>query len=111
MHSAGSTASAAATANGALTLQDVSNAEETMAPLKEDAKRYTAHCVGHAHIDMNWMWGYNETASLTVDTFRTVLKLMAEYPDFCFSQSQPPACFHNSGGLWPAFTYSTRRVA
>ena len=75
-------------ANGALTLQDVSNAEETMAPLKEDAKRYTAHCVGHAHIDMNWMWGYNETASLTVDTFRTVLKLMAEYPDFCFSQSQ-----------------------
>jgi alpha-mannosidase len=34
--------------------------------------------VGHAHIDMNWMWGYDETASITLDTFRTMLDLMNE---------------------------------
>ncbi|MCL2813112.1 MAG: glycosyl hydrolase-related protein [Oscillospiraceae bacterium] len=34
------------------------------------------------------MWGYQETAAVTVDTFRTVLGLMDEYPDFTFSQSQ-----------------------
>ena len=37
---------------------------------------------------MNWMWGYQETAAVTADTFRTVLDLMKEYPDFTFSQSQ-----------------------
>jgi alpha-mannosidase len=37
---------------------------------------------------MNWMWGYQETTSVTVDTFRTVLDLMAEYPDFTYAQSQ-----------------------
>ena len=63
-------------------------AERILAPVAKTAKSYHIHCMGHAHIDMNWMWGYNETASLTVDTFRTVLDLMKEYPDFKFSQSQ-----------------------
>ncbi len=51
-------------------------------------KAYTVYCVSHAHIDMNWMWGYHETASVTVDTFRTILTLMEEYPEFTFAQSQ-----------------------
>jgi alpha-mannosidase len=37
---------------------------------------------------MNWRWGYQETASVTVDTFRTILDLMKEYPDLTFAQSQ-----------------------
>jgi len=37
---------------------------------------------------MNWMWGYQETAAITVDTFRTILDLMNEYPEFTYSQSQ-----------------------
>lgn len=37
---------------------------------------------------MNWMWGFQETAAVTVDTFRTVLDLMREYPDFTYAQSQ-----------------------
>ena len=40
------------------------------------------------HIDMNWMWGYQETAAVTVDTFRTMLDLMNEYPEYKFSQSR-----------------------
>ena len=74
--------------NGAITHADVKAVEALLMPIAPEARNYTVHCAGHAHIDMNWMWGYNETASLTVDTFRTVLKLMSEYPDFCFSQSQ-----------------------
>ena len=68
--------------NGALTLNDAYAVEEALSPMKDEARRYKAHCVGHAHIDMNWMWGYNETANLTVDTFRTVLRLMQEYPEY-----------------------------
>lgn len=62
--------------------------EEALAPLSVVAKGYKLHVVSHAHIDMNWMWGYQETVNVTLDTFRTILRLMAEYPDFTYSQSQ-----------------------
>jgi len=66
----------------------VAEAESVLAPLGETAKSYTVHCVGHAHIDMNWMWSWPETVAVTNDTFTTVMRLMDEYPGFCFSQSQ-----------------------
>ena len=70
-------------------LQSAVNAAEAgLAPLAAVAKSYTIHCVGHAHIDMNWMWSWPETVSVTNDSFMTVLRLMEEFPDFKFSQSQ-----------------------
>ncbi|MBA3710433.1 MAG: hypothetical protein H0W83_16640, partial [Planctomycetes bacterium] len=66
----------------------VTKAEAQMAPIGTVAKTFTIHCAGHAHIDMNWLWGWQETVACTVDTFETVLKLMDEFPDFCFTQSQ-----------------------
>ena len=66
----------------------VADAETLLAPVGKLAKTYTLHCVGHAHIDMNWMWSWPETVAVTHDTFLTVLKLMDEFPDFCFTQSQ-----------------------
>ena len=66
----------------------VREAEAVMAPIGKAAKTYTVYCVGHAHIDMNWMWSWPETVATTNDTFSTVLRLMDEYPDFCFTQSQ-----------------------
>ncbi|MDR1705045.1 MAG: hypothetical protein LBS19_10245 [Clostridiales bacterium] len=75
-------------ADGVLTDSRAKQAEDKLLPLAAAAKRYTVLCAGHAHIDMNWMWRYDETVSITLDTFRTVLSLMDEYPDFRFSQSQ-----------------------
>jgi len=66
----------------------VRRAEDLLTPLCEEAKKYTIYCVGHAHIDMNWMWSWPETVSVTQDTFTTVLRLMEEFPEFHFSQSQ-----------------------
>jgi len=66
----------------------VSEAEAVLAPIGKTAKQYTIHCRGHAHIDMNWMWPWPETVSVAHDTFYTVDKLMDEFPDFLFSQSQ-----------------------
>ncbi len=79
---------AKASENGALTRTDCLEAEKALAPLSKEAKSYRVHCIAHAHIDMNWMWGFNETTAVTVDTFRTVLDLMKEYPDLTFGQSQ-----------------------
>ena len=62
--------------------------EDELIPYSKKIKEIKIHCVGHAHIDMNWMWGYDETVDITLKTVRTVLRLMDEYPDFTFSQSQ-----------------------
>ena len=66
----------------------VAEAEGLLAPIGKVAKQYTLHCVGHAHIDMNWKWPWQETVAVTNDTFSTVLRLMEEFDDFHFSQSQ-----------------------
>ncbi len=63
-------------------------AETLLAPVGAQAKSYTLHCVGHAHLDMNWMWNWPETVATVNDTYSTVDKLMHEFPDFRFAQSQ-----------------------
>jgi len=63
-------------------------AEQILAPIGKAAKGYTVYCAGHAHIDMNWMWSWPETVSITHDSFATVLKLLDEFPEFVFTQSQ-----------------------
>ncbi len=73
---------------GAITKEMAIQYEQTLLPLADVCKAYEITCIAHAHIDMNWMWGYQETASLTIDTFNTMLRLMDEYPEFTFSQSQ-----------------------
>ena len=74
--------------DGVLTNEACQRAEEMLLPLGKAAKEYGLILSAHAHIDMNWMWGWQETVAVTRDTFRTMLNLMDEYPDFCFSQSQ-----------------------
>ena len=74
--------------DGTLTFSACEETEKKLLPLEKAAKEYSLILCGHAHIDMNWMWGWNETVSATLATFRTMLDLMDEYPDFTFSQSQ-----------------------
>ncbi len=66
----------------------VAQIEETLGPVAPDAKKHVVHCVGHGHIDMNWMWSWPETVATTHDTFASVLSLMEQYPDLTYSQSQ-----------------------
>ena len=71
-----------------ITKERVENAERILSPMAKEAKSYTLLFMAHAHIDMNWMWGMQETAVVATDTMRTMLDLMNEFPDFTFSQSQ-----------------------
>ncbi|MCD6551426.1 alpha-mannosidase [Thermotoga sp.] len=73
---------------GYITEEIAKETERILEPMSTLAKSFTIIHVGHAHIDMNWMWGYHETVATTLDTFRTVLDLMEEYPEFTFAQSQ-----------------------
>jgi alpha-mannosidase len=42
---------------------------------------------GHAHIDLAWLWPYEETRRKLRRSFSTVLALMAQAPEFRFNQS------------------------
>ena len=75
-------------ATDAVSQETVAIAEDILSPMQKDAKKYTALCVGHAHIDLNWLWRFDETVSIVRDTMTTVLSLMEEYPQFTFAQSQ-----------------------
>jgi len=73
---------------GTITASVGQEAETKLSELSNRAKSYRVICAAHAHIDMNWMWRWDETVAITLDTFRTMLDLMEEYPEFRFSQSQ-----------------------
>jgi alpha-mannosidase len=45
--------------------------------------------VGHAHIDVAWLWTLDQTIRKSGRTFSTVLRLMEEFPEYKFTQSQP----------------------
>lgn len=42
---------------------------------------------GHAHIDLSWLWPYDETRRKLRRTFHTALSVMQTSPDFRFNQS------------------------
>ena len=49
----------------------------------------TVHCVGHTHIDVAWLWRLKHTREKAMRSFSTALKLMEEFDDYYFLQSQP----------------------
>ena len=49
------------------------------------------YAVGNAHIDLSWLWPKEETDRKTSRTFAAQLRLLAEYPEYKFLQSQPAA--------------------
>ena len=45
--------------------------------------------LGHAHIDLAWLWPIRETKRKAARTFATVLRNMEKYPEYRFGVSQP----------------------
>ena len=52
----------------------------------ESATNVAVH--GHSHIDVAWLWPYAETKRKCARTFSTVMRLMEQYPEYVFTQSQ-----------------------
>lgn len=47
------------------------------------------YLVGHAHLDLAWLWPVRETWEAAKRTFESVLKLQSEFPDLIFCHSTP----------------------
>lgn len=53
-----------------------------------NASAHSVSGVGHAHIDVAWLWPLRETVRKTGRTFASALHYMSEYPDYVFGASQ-----------------------
>jgi alpha-mannosidase len=55
--------------------------------MDDTVKDFTVHMIGNAHIDPIWLWRMREGYEEVINTCRTALQLMREYPGFIFSRS------------------------
>lgn len=60
-----------------------------LAPLADRAAAIDAHVIGHCHIDLAWLWTWEETQAVITRDIRSVLDLMRDYPEMTFTHSQP----------------------
>jgi alpha-mannosidase len=59
------------------------------APAPVPPRELTAHLIGHAHIDLSWLWRWEETvADIARYTFQGTLAQMDKVPGLTFAQSQ-----------------------
>lgn len=47
------------------------------------------HCIGHTHIDVEWLWARRQTREKIQRSFATANALMEEFPEYLFTLSQP----------------------
>jgi alpha-mannosidase len=64
-------------------------AQEDKAPRPPKPRDFTAHLIGHAHIDLSWLWLWEETVhDIAPNTFLGTLAQMDRLPGLTFAQSQ-----------------------
>ncbi|EDX85862.1 glycosyl hydrolases family 38 N-terminal domain [Synechococcus sp. PCC 7335] len=70
--------------------------QQSLSDLRRDLKHYSLklkarqiQCVGHAHLDMAWLWPISDTWEAAERTFRSILNLQADFPDLTYTHSSP----------------------
>ncbi|GBE92703.1 alpha-mannosidase [Nostoc cycadae] len=51
--------------------------------------KFKINLLGHAHLDLAWLWPVNETWNAAQNTFESVLKLQKDFPELIFCHSTP----------------------
>lgn len=62
---------------------------QNLEPLAIDLKKRCFHLLGHAHLDMAWLWPVSETWDAAQRTFASVLNLQKEFPELTFCHTSP----------------------
>ena len=62
--------------------------ERTIIANIPDLRGDSIYVTGHAHMDMNWLWPYNESVKMFHDNFRQAIAFMEQFPDYRMLQSQ-----------------------
>jgi alpha-mannosidase len=62
---------------------------QTLQPLATNLKQRCFHVLGHAHLDMAWLWPLSETWDAAQRTFASVLNLQKDFPHLTFCHTSP----------------------
>lgn len=70
--------------------ENAPNLRKILAPLLAEASKndFTYYAVGHAHLDLAWLWPIRETHRKGARTFATQIMNIKRYPDYVFGASQ-----------------------
>lgn len=69
--------------------QSLLQLRQQIKPLAENIKKRQFHLMGHAHLDMAWLWPIAETWEVGERTFNSVLNLQQEFCDLKFGHTSP----------------------
>jgi alpha-mannosidase len=69
--------------------QSLNQVRDTLSQFTPWLKQRTVHCVGHAHLDLAWLWPVAETWDAAQRTFESVLALQQDFPELTFTHSTP----------------------
>ena len=77
-----------------LNCEDAVSVERSRARLRPwfrstDKDRLLVHAIGHAHLDLAWLWPIRETIRKGARTFASALYNIERYPEYIFGCSQP----------------------
>ena len=68
---------------------DLAELRSNLLPLARDIKQRRFNLLGHAHLDMAWLWTTDETYEVAERTFKSVLNLQQEFSDLTFGHTSP----------------------
>ena len=68
---------------------DLAQLRSRLLPLAKDIKRRCFNVLGHAHLDMAWLWTTDETYEVAERTFKSVLNLQQDFPALTFGHTSP----------------------
>ncbi|HHP7231703.1 MAG TPA: alpha-mannosidase [Xenococcaceae cyanobacterium] len=68
---------------------ELNQLRQKLQPLAINIKQRKFHLLGHAHLDMAWLWTTQETYQIAQRTFESVLSLKQDYPQLTFGHTSP----------------------
>jgi alpha-mannosidase len=69
--------------------RSLSQMRQKLQPHAASLKQRCVKMLGHAHLDMAWLWEVAETWDVAQRTFESVLRLRRDFPDFTFCHTSP----------------------
>ena len=69
--------------------QRLASLRQCLLPYGDWVKQRQIHCVGHAHLDLAWLWPVADTWQAAERTFESVLALQQDFPELIYTHSSP----------------------
>jgi alpha-mannosidase len=75
--------------NGARFDRSLARVRRELLPLGAEIKGRSIQLVGHAHLDLAWLWDVADTWEAAERTFQSVLQLQQDFPELTFCHTSP----------------------